>query len=62
MGLWKNGHNLWILQCENADQGMIDKVEEQQPTIIFLLRNGKITLLSFPVTSQELEFFLLAKR
>jgi len=38
MGLWKNGHNLWILQCENADQGMIGKVEEQQPTIIFLLR------------------------
>jgi hypothetical protein len=38
MGLWKNGHNMWILQCENVDQRTIGKVELQQPTILFVLR------------------------
>jgi len=33
MGLWINGHNLWILQCENVDQRMIGKIEQQQPTV-----------------------------
>jgi hypothetical protein len=38
MGLWRNGHNMWILQRENVDQRMISKVELQQPTIFFVLR------------------------
>jgi hypothetical protein len=38
MGLWRNGHNMWILQCENVDQRTIGKVEEQQPTIFSVLR------------------------
>ncbi len=38
MGLWINGQNMWILQCENVDQRTIGKVKEQQPTIFFLLR------------------------
>jgi hypothetical protein len=36
--LWRNGHNLWILQRENVDQRMIGKVEQQQPVIFFVLR------------------------
>jgi cytochrome b len=27
MGLWRNGHNMWILQHENVDQRTIGKVE-----------------------------------
>jgi len=38
MGLWRNGHNMWVLQRENVDQRTIGKVEEQQPTIFFVLR------------------------
>jgi hypothetical protein len=38
MGLWRNGHNMWILQRENVDQRMISKVDEQQPTIFSVLR------------------------
>jgi hypothetical protein len=38
MRLWKNGHNLWILQCENVDQTTIGKVEQQRPTIFFVLQ------------------------
>ncbi len=38
MGLWRNGHNMSILQCENVDQRTIGKVEEQQPTIFSMLR------------------------
>jgi len=38
MGLWRNGHNMWILQRENVVQRTIGKVEEQQLTIFFVLR------------------------
>ncbi len=38
MGLWRNGHNMWILQRENVDQRTIGKVELQQPTIFSMLR------------------------
>ncbi len=38
MGLWRNGHNMWILQRENVDQRTIGKVKEQQPTIFSMLR------------------------
>ncbi len=38
MGLWRNGHNMWILQRENVDQRTIGKIDEQQPTIFFVLR------------------------
>ncbi len=38
MGLWRNGHNMWILQRENVDQRTIDKVDEQQPTIFSMLQ------------------------
>jgi hypothetical protein len=37
MGLWRNGHNMWILQRENVHQRMIGKVK-QPPTIFFVLR------------------------
>jgi hypothetical protein len=37
MGLWRNGHNMWIMRGENVDQRMIGKVDEQQPTIFFVL-------------------------
>jgi hypothetical protein len=37
MGLWRNGHNMWILQHENVDQITIGKVDEQ-PTNFFVLR------------------------
>jgi hypothetical protein len=36
--LWRNGHNLWILQRENVDQRTIGKVEQQQPVIFFVLQ------------------------
>jgi hypothetical protein len=38
MGLWINGHNMWVLQRENVDQRTIGKVEEQQPIIFSMLR------------------------
>jgi len=38
MGLWRNGHNMWILQRENVDQRMIGKIKLQQPTIFSVLR------------------------
>jgi len=38
MGLWRNGHNMWVLHRKNVDQRTIDKVNEQQPTIFFVLR------------------------
>jgi hypothetical protein len=38
MGLWRNGHNMWILQRENVDQKTIGKVEQQQPTIFSVLQ------------------------
>jgi hypothetical protein len=38
MGLWRNGHNMWILQRENVDQRTIGKVDKQQPTIFSVLR------------------------
>jgi hypothetical protein len=38
MGLWRNGHNMWILQRKNVDQRTIGKVELQQPTIFSMLR------------------------
>jgi len=37
MGLWRNGHNMWILQCKNVDQRTVNKVEQQEPTIFFVL-------------------------
>ncbi len=38
MGLWRNGHNMWILQRENVDQRTIGNVDKQQPTIFSVLR------------------------
>jgi hypothetical protein len=38
MGLWRNGHNMWILQRENVDQRTIGKVKLQQPTIFSMLQ------------------------
>jgi hypothetical protein len=38
MGLWRDGHNIWILQRKNVDQRTIGKVELQQPTIFSVLR------------------------
>jgi len=38
MGLWRNGHNMWILQRKNVDQRTIGKVEEKPPTVFFVLR------------------------
>jgi hypothetical protein len=61
MGLWRNGHNMWILQRENVDQRTIGKVEEQQPTIFSVLRNGKVLLPNLPATPQKLEILLTSK-
>ncbi len=38
MGLWRNGHNMWILQCKNVDQRTIGKVEEEPLTVFSMLR------------------------
>jgi hypothetical protein len=38
MGLWRNGHSMWILQRKNVDQRMIDKVEEEPPIVFSVLR------------------------
>jgi hypothetical protein len=38
MGLWRNGHNMWILQRKNVDERTIGKVEEEPPTVFFVLR------------------------
>jgi hypothetical protein len=44
MGLWINGHNMWILQRKNVDQRMIGKVELQQPTIFSVLREWQSSI------------------
>ncbi len=61
MGLWRNGHNMWILQRENVDQRTIGKVELQQPIIFSVLREWQNLLPSLPATSQELEVLLTSK-
>ncbi len=45
MGLWRNGHNMWILQCKNVDQRTVGKVDEQQPTIFFVLREWQSSVV-----------------
>jgi hypothetical protein len=45
MGLWKNGHNMLILQRKNVDQRTIDKVDEQQPTILSVLREWQSSIV-----------------
>ncbi len=58
MGLWKNGHNLWILQCENVDQRTISKVKQQQPTIFSMLREWQSFLAeSFCNTARAESYF-----
>jgi hypothetical protein len=47
MGLWRNGHNLWILQRENVDQRTINKVEQQQPIVFFVLREWQSFVAEF---------------
>ncbi len=44
MGLWKNGHNMWILQRENVDQRTIGNVDKQQPTIFSVLREWQSSI------------------
>jgi len=61
MGLWRNGHNMWILQRKNVDQRTIGKVDEQQPTISLCCENGKVLLPNLPATPQELEVLLTNK-
>jgi hypothetical protein len=45
MGLWRNGHNMWVLQRENVDQRTIGKVEEQQPTILSVLQEWQSSIV-----------------
>jgi hypothetical protein len=45
MGLWKNGHNMWILQRENVDQRTIGKVEKQQPIIFSVLQEWQSSVV-----------------
>jgi hypothetical protein len=47
MGLWRNGPNLWILQCKNVDKITICKVKEQQPTVFFVLREWQNFVVEF---------------
>jgi hypothetical protein len=49
MGLWKNGHNLWILQRENVDQRTINKVEQQQPTVFSMLQEWQSSVPSLTI-------------
>jgi len=37
MGLWKNAHNMWILQRKNVEQRTIDKVKEEPPIVFSVL-------------------------
>jgi hypothetical protein len=61
MGLWRNGHDMWILQHENVDQRTIGKVELQQPTIFSVLQEWQSYVASLPTTPQELEILLTSK-
>jgi hypothetical protein len=45
MGLWKNGHNMWILQRKNVDQRTIDKVEEEPPIVFSVLREWQSSVV-----------------
>jgi hypothetical protein len=44
MGLWRIGHNMWILQRKNVDQRMIGEVELQQPIIFFMLQEWQSSI------------------
>jgi hypothetical protein len=61
MGLWRNGHNMWILQRKNVDQITISKIDKQQPTIFSMFREWQGLLLNLPTTPQELEVILTSK-
>jgi hypothetical protein len=47
MGLWRNGHHMWILQRKNVDQRTIGKVEQRQPIIFFVLREWQSFVVEF---------------
>jgi hypothetical protein len=38
---------MWILQCKNMDQRTISKVEQQEPTIFFVLREWQSSVAEF---------------
>jgi hypothetical protein len=61
MGLWRNGHNLWILQHKNVDQRTIGKVEQQQPTIFFVLREWQSSVAESSAIPQKFEVLLTSK-
>ncbi len=61
MGLWRNGHNLWILQRKNVDQRTIGKVEQQQPTIFFVLREWQSSVAESSAIPQKFEVLLTSK-
>jgi hypothetical protein len=57
MGLWRNGHNLWILQRKNVDQRTIDKVEQQQPIIFSVLREWQSSIAEFSCNTIRVGIF-----
>ncbi len=61
MGLWRNWHNLWILQRKNVDQERLEKLNKNNPQFSLCCENGKVMLPSLPATLQKLEVFVTNK-
>jgi len=61
MGLWRNGHNMWILQHKNVDQRTIGKVELQQPIIFPVLREWQSFIAESSYNTTRVGVFLTSK-
>jgi hypothetical protein len=76
MKLWRNGHNLWILQRKNVDfatqkcgfcnakmwiKERLAKSSNNNPQFFLCCENDKVLLPSLRATPQELEVLLTSK-
>jgi hypothetical protein len=52
---------MWILQHENVDQRMIDKIEEQQPIIFSVLREWQSSIVESSCNTAKAGSFLTSK-
>jgi len=61
MGLWINGHNLWILHAKMWIKERLAKSNNSNPQFSLRCENGKVLLPNLPTTPQELEVLLTNK-
>ncbi len=62
MGLWRNGHNLWILQRENVDQRTIGKVEQEKLIVFSVLREWQSSIVESSYNTTRARSFFNQQR